>query len=312
MKKLPVFLLIVLLAVLPVACKKNHTPDSAANIPSYNSGTVDELVYHDNNLLSEKEQNFEKEDSPGLTEPEPAPPKSTAPNPVVENEPAKKSCSWYFSRNNNHEIPAVNEDIKTMLADYDAFYVLPNTDNKIYLTFDEGYEYGFTPQILDILKANNVPAAFFVTGHYLKTQPDLVKRMKDEGHLVCNHTFNHPDLSTVSRDKFEQEISSLESECQHLTGVELDKFMRPPMGNYSAASLNYAQEMGYRTVFWSMAFQDWDTSKQPGAEYSYQHVVNNIHPGAVILLHAVSQSNTEALDRIIKDLTEQGYVFAKF
>ncbi|MGS0763888.1 delta-lactam-biosynthetic de-N-acetylase [Syntrophomonas curvata] len=299
MKKLPVFLVIILLLALPAGCKEDSpsgsSPDFVSEVsqappPQTKSAEPAEPV--------KPAQQQAKDPAPAV--------------PAAANNPVQKSYSWYFRPNSEHQPPSVSEDIRIMLANNDAFYVLPNKDNKIYLTFDEGYENGYTAQILDILKANNVRAAFFITGHYLKSQPELVTRMKNEGHLVCNHTLNHPDLSTVSQEKLEQETSSLDNNFRDLTGQEMDKYLRPPMGNYSPASLGYAREMGYHTVFWSMAFKDWDVNNQPGAEYSYQHVINNIHPGAVILLHAVSQSNTEALDGIIKDLTAQGYVFALF
>lgn len=297
MKKLSIFLLIILLIVLPTGCKEDKPSNPAVNQDS----------------TSDNEKAINGAPSPAEPLATPAAGDEDVSHPATTvSEPGKESYSWYFRPNSNHEIPSVSPDVQAMLADYDAFYVLPNNENKIYLTFDEGYENGFTGQILDILKANNIRAAFFITGHYLKTQPELIKRMKNEGHLVCNHTANHPDLSTVSQDKFEQEITSLEDEYRQLTNLEMDKYLRPPMGNYSPVSLSYAKEMGYRVVFWSMAFKDWDITAQPGAEYSYQHIINNIHPGAVILLHAVSQSNTEALDRIIKDVSAAGYKFATF
>lgn len=253
--------------------------------------------------------------SPVAETPKPsAEPVAELDEPPVESNtaPAAKSYSWYFTRNNQHQIPAVNQDISNLLAANGAFYVLPNNSSKIYLTFDAGYELGYTARILDTLKANGVNAAFFITGQYLHTQPELVKRMKAEGNLVCNHTLNHPDCAKISRDTLEKEIKSLEEEYLQVTGQEIDRYLRPPMGNYSELSLKTTSELGYKTVFWSMAFADWDPAKQPGADYSYNHVIANIHPGAVILLHAVSQSDTEALDRIIKDLKSQGYVFATF
>jgi peptidoglycan-N-acetylmuramic acid deacetylase len=223
-----------------------------------------------------------------------------------------KSHSWYLTLNSTHQIPYVDPGIQSLLAENNAFYALPNNSSKIFLTFDCGYELGYTGQILDTLNANQVKAAFFITGQYLHSQPGLVKRMKAEGHLVCNHTMNHPDLSALTADKIQQELTKLEQEYTNITGYPLDKYLRPPMGNYSALSLQAANQAGYSTVFWSLAFRDWDPNNQPGAEYSYQYVINNIHPGAVILLHAVSQSDTAALDQIIKDLKNQGYVFATF
>jgi len=246
---------------------------------------------------------------------EPAPSQNPAPveppstSPTL---PTGQSSSWWFTRNQNHQLPAVNQDTKALLASNNAFYVLPNDQDKIYLTFDEGYELGYTPTILDILDRHHVKAGFFITGQYIKTQPELVKRMHTAGHLVGNHTWNHPDLPTLSQSNFNQEINSLEQKYLEVTGTPMMPYLRPPMGNYSPATLQWANALGYKTVFWSMAFADWDPNKQPGAEFSYQHVIANIHPGAVILLHAVSKSNTEALDRIIMELKRQGYVFSTF
>ncbi|MDD3365396.1 MAG: polysaccharide deacetylase family protein, partial [Syntrophomonas sp.] len=206
----------------------------------------------------------------------------------------------------------INQDIAALLAENNAFYLLPNNSKKIYLTFDCGYELGYTSKILDILSSKQVKAAFFITGQFIQTQPDLVKRMQSSRHLVCNHTLNHPDLPTLSQDKFTQEIKSLEQKYSDLTGGQMARYLRPPMGNYSPATLKWTNELGYATVFWSMAFQDWDPNKQPGAAFSHKHVLDNIHPGAVILLHAVSQSDTEALEQIITDLQAQGYVFSTF
>lgn len=190
--------------------------------------------------------------------------------------------------------------------------MLPNNSHKIYLTFDCGYELGYTSAILDTLKQHDVKAAFFITGQYIKTRPDLVLRMHQEGHLVCNHTWNHPDMSTLSQSQIEQELGQLEEAYRKLTGSSLDPYLRPPMGRYSEYSLAQTSRLGYSTVFWSLAFKDWDPNQQPGAEVSYREVMNNIHPGAVILLHAVSKSNTEALDKILTDLKAQGYVPALF
>ncbi|NLV20880.1 MAG: delta-lactam-biosynthetic de-N-acetylase [Syntrophomonadaceae bacterium] len=231
------------------------------------------------------------------------------------NAPASNTAgtlSWYFVRNNQHQYPDTNPGYKDMLAQNQAIYIIPNESKKIYLTFDCGYELGYTGQILDTLADNNVKAAFFITGQYIKTQPDLVKRMQAEGHLVCNHSFNHPDFSTISQSKLNQEITSLENSYRDLTGLEMDKYLRPPMGNFNSNSLKWTKELGYTSVFWSMAWKDWDPQQQPGADYVYQHVMDNIHPGAVILMHAVSQSDTDALNRIITELQSQGYVFSTF
>ena len=253
---------------------------------------------------------------PKISEPVQEEPKTTPPaasNPVEEPAPVQqKSFSWWFTRNKQHQVPSINNDTAQLLAQNNAFYALPNNNKKIYLTFDNGYELGYTSKILDILSRKQVKAAFFITGQFIQTQPDLVKRMQSSGHLVCNHTLNHPDLGSISQENFNQEIKSLEQKYTSLTGGQLAPYLRPPMGNYTASSLKWAKDLGYNTVFWSIAFQDWDPNKQPGASYSHDHVLANIHPGAVILLHAVSQSDTEALEQIITDLQAQGYIFSNF
>lgn len=225
---------------------------------------------------------------------------------------AGQVLSWYYIPAKNHQAPTIPKEASQMLDAYRGIWLMPANEKRIYLTFDEGYELGYTGQILDVLKANQVKAAFFITGQYVKTQPSLVRRMKAEGHLVCSHTQNHKDMSKLNREEIISEITLLEQEVQGRTGITLDKYLRPPMGCYSDLSLAAALEQGYRSVFWSMAYEDWDPAKQPGAEKSYQFVTSNIHPGAVILLHAVSQSNAEALERILKELKQQGYVFSTF
>ena len=256
------------------------------------------------------------------TSPPNSPPVQTAnaaTNPSVKtgdsgsktNIPAK-TLSWYFIRNKQHLAPAINNDIAEMLIQNQAIYLLPNDNKKIFLTFDCGYELGYTSTILDILQREQIKAAFFITGQYIKSKPELVKRMQAEGHLVCNHTWNHPDLSKIDQDKLNQEITRLDQTYQELTGTSMDKYIRPPMGNYSANSLIWTKELGYTTVFWSMAWVDWDPKQQPGAAFVVQHVLDNIHPGAIILMHAVSSSDTDALEKIITDLQAQGYVFSTF
>jgi peptidoglycan-N-acetylmuramic acid deacetylase len=244
-------------------------------------------------------------------------------NPLV-NEPIKPATttnssgsqtaaySWWFTRNSQHQVPTTNAQISQLLAANQAFYALPNNSKKIYLTFDCGYELSYTPQILDTLSRKHVSAAFFITGQYIKTHPELVRQMRSNGHLVCSHTMNHPDLTTISQTKFNQEMQTLEQKYTDVTGEQLAHYLRPPEGKYSATTLKWAQELGYTTVFWSMALVDWDPNKQPGAAFVTQHVLDNIHPGAVILFHVVSQSDTEALEGIITTLQAQGYVFSLF
>ncbi len=295
---LSILLLLVLIALLPGCRENTQTVPKTTPAPVNNTKT---------DPVTEPSTNSNNSGTTPATTPDVEEP---AKAPSVSGSLSTKKLSWYFIRNTNHEVTSAPANIKSMLAKHNAFYVLPNQGKRIYLTFDEGYELGYSGQILDTLKANQVPAAFFITGQYINSQPDLVKRMAAEGHQVCNHTWNHPDLTTVSEKTFRTEILSLEKAYRDLTGNKLAPFLRPPMGNYSEKTLAEAATLGYSTVFWSMAFKDWVVTEQPGAQYSHDHVLANIHPGAVILLHAVSQSNMEALDSIIKDLKAQGYVFS--
>lgn len=215
--------------------------------------------------------------------------------------------SWSFKRNTEHEPVSGYYDVDLSLF---GSYFIRNTDEKVmYLTFDEGYEEGYTPKILDILKDNNVKATFFITSHYLNTQPDLVKRMVAEGHIVANHSVNHPSFPTLSDEEIYNELTELANDFKEVTGTDMAPFFRPPSGKYSERSLYLTRKLGYRTIFWGMAFGDWDPDNQPGKEVSYEHVLSNYHNGAIILLHAVSESNTEALDAILKDIKALGYRF---
>ncbi|MFZ5899531.1 MAG: delta-lactam-biosynthetic de-N-acetylase [Bacillota bacterium] len=216
--------------------------------------------------------------------------------------------SWYFRRNSDHKPPATDPAFVRIIGNGKGLYLGNTAAKRIYLTFDEGYENGYTSHILDVLRDNKVPAAFFVTGPYVASQPELVKRMAAEGHVIGNHTQSHPSMPKVSNAVLRDEILSVHEQVKSLTGREMH-FLRPPMGEFNQRTIDLTAQLGYKTVFWSMAYKDWDVHNQPGREAAVKHVLGNIHPGAVILLHAVSQSNAEALDTIIKQLKAQGYVF---
>jgi peptidoglycan-N-acetylmuramic acid deacetylase len=196
------------------------------------------------------------------------------------------------------------------LRQYDAAYLGDPTDKVIYLTFDAGYENGSTAKILDTLKKHQVPAAFFLVGNYMEKNADLVRRMVDEGHIVGNHTMHHPDMSKLT-DKvaFQKELNDLEDLFRTVTGKELPKFYRPPQGLYSAENLKMAKEMGYKTVFWSLAYVDWNNDSQPTAEYAFSKLLPRTHNGAVVLLHSTSQTNAEILDELLTKWKELGYRF---
>ena len=197
------------------------------------------------------------------------------------------------------------------LEQYDACY-LGDTDQKvIYLTFDCGYENGYTESILDTLQKHKVPAAFFVVGNMIETAPDIIRRMANEGHIVGNHTMNHPDMSAISgQAAFEKELKELEALYRETTGEEMLPFYRPPQGKYSTGNLQQAKALGYRTVFWSLAYVDWYVDDQPTHEAAFEKLLGRIHPGAIVLLHSTSQTNAEILDELLTKWKEMGYSFA--
>ncbi|WP_027718598.1 delta-lactam-biosynthetic de-N-acetylase [Desulfovirgula thermocuniculi] len=231
----------------------------------------------------------------------------SSPSPPTTHSLSNTRYGWGIKRNSNHQQPEVPGNIRALLSRYDAYWVGSPAEKVLYLTFDEGYENGFTPKILDVLKANGVKAAFFVTGHYVKTQPELVKRMVAEGHIVGNHTMNHPSLPDLSNEEIKKELREVEDLFYGLTGQKM-RYLRPPKGEYSERTLAVTRDLGYYNIFWSLAMVDW-VPMPGGPQEAYQTVMDNLHNGAVILLHAVSRDNAEALDRIIRDAKAQGYTF---
>ena len=219
--------------------------------------------------------------------------------------------SWGLSFQQEGQ-PPVGNTTADRLRQYDAAFLGDTAQKRIYLTFDAGYENGCTAQILDVLKAREVPAAFFVVGNYLQTAPELVQRMADEGHLVGNHTEHHWDMSRIAdRETFRKELETVEEQYRELTGQEMEKFYRPPQGVYSEENLRMAKELGYKTVFWSLAYVDWYQDDQPTAEQAFSKLIPRIHPGAVVLLHSTSQTNAAILDELIGKWEALGYRFGR-
>ena len=197
------------------------------------------------------------------------------------------------------------------LKKYNAWYVGDKNKKTIYLTFDCGYENGNTEPILDALKKHNAKATFFVVGHFLESAPDIVKRMTEEGHAVGNHTYHHPDMSSISElASFQKEIDDVASLYQSITGKEMIKYYRPPQGKYSTENLKMAKELGYNTFFWSLAYVDWNVDNQPTKEEAFDKLLTRIHPGAIVLLHSTSKTNEEILDELLTKWEEMGYTFA--
>ena len=222
---------------------------------------------------------------------------------------AVATISWGLSFRQPGQ-PPVGQSDAAHLRKLDAAF-LGNTQEKVlYLTFDAGYENGCTEKILDILQKHQVKAAFFLVGNYLEKNPDLVRRMVAEGHIVGNHTMHHPDMSKLQdQETFEKELTDLEKLFQQVTGKQLPKFYRPPQGTYSEENLKQAQKLGYKTVFWSLAYVDWNNDAQPTAEYAFDKLLPRTHNGAVVLLHSTSRTNAEILDQLLTRWKDAGYHF---
>lgn len=218
--------------------------------------------------------------------------------------------NWYFVKRGDNTTPEQPKESINFLSEYDGYYVGDTNSKVLYLTFDEGYENGNTPKILDTLKEENVPAAFFVVKPYIKQEPDIVKRMVDEGHLVCNHSSHHPSMASIKdNEKFKLEFSEVEDEYKALIGEDMPKLFRPPMGKYSKSSLKKTKDLGYKTIFWSFAYKDWLVDNQPEEKAAIKKIVSGAHPGSIMLLHAVSSTNAKILKDVIQELKAQGYEF---
>ena len=217
---------------------------------------------------------------------------------------------WYCAHVKGHVQPSIGEDLR-FVEQYDCYYIdrRATEDKVMYLTFDAGYENGNVAKILDILKKEQVTGAFFILGHLIDAEPDLVKRMAAEGHEVCNHTVHHRDMSRASEEEFLKELTDLEDKYRNLTGLEMERYYRPPEGTFSMENLISAQKNGFKTVFWSFAYPDWDNKRQMSVEKAPQIILENFHNGEVMLLHPTSATNAAVLEEVIREAKSQGYRF---
>ncbi len=227
--------------------------------------------------------------------------------------PSAITCSsegnWGLSFQTDGEPPIANASMEE-LAKFNAYYAQNTTEKVLYLTFDAGFENGNTPIILDALKKHSAPATFFVVGTYIESNPDLIKRMEKEGHIVGNHTYHHPDMTKLSSlSAFEKELKDVENAYTNVTGKEMTKFYRPPQGKYNENNLQMAKELGYHTFFWSLAYVDWQENNQPTKEEAFDKLLTRVHPGAIVLLHSTSKTNGEILDELLTKWEEMGYQF---
>lgn len=217
------------------------------------------------------------------------------------------ASGWGFRKNNNHEVPEIGV-YQQIIQGTNSFYVGPN-EKSVYLTFDSGYDNGMLNSILDTLNEKNVKASFFITGDFVKRFPELTLRLANEGHLVCNHSYSHKKISTLTKDALEKDLTKLEIEYYNLTGLKMAKCFRPPEGNFDRKSLLNVKSLGFKTIFWSIAYKDWDTNHQSDMNYCVKTIMDNLHNGAIILMHSVSSSNQKALSTVIDQITNEGYTF---
>ena len=221
---------------------------------------------------------------------------------------SNQKIEWGIKRNDNHMQPDLGKKNKELIEKYNGL-AMGNSDEKyVYLTFDLGYEAGYTEKILDALKNNNVKAAFFITAHYVNTASDIVKRMIDEGHIVGNHTVNHKSMPSLSDEELKNELMKLHQTVYEKYNYEM-KYIRPPKGEYSERTLSLCEKLGYKTVMWSFAYVDWDEKKQPNENDAMNKILSNLHNGEIMLLHATSKTNADIMDKMIKKVQEEGYVF---
>ena len=222
---------------------------------------------------------------------------------------AVQTAAWGLSFPREGDCP-VGSATREELAAYDAAYVGDPAEPVLYLTFDAGYDNGNTQKILEVLRAHKIPAAFFVVGSFVRDHPDLVRAMAADGHIVGNHTFHHWDMSRISDEAvFARELQDLEAAFTEATGQDLPRYYRPPQGIYSTDNLRMAQTLGYRTVFWSLAYVDWLQDDQPTSEEAFSKLIPRIHNGAVVLLHSTSATNAAILDDLLTRWEEMGFRF---
>ncbi len=222
---------------------------------------------------------------------------------------AASVTNWGLSFQQEGQTPQGNASAEE-LKQYDAYFCGDSQQQVIYLTFDAGYENGYTEKILDVLARHQAPAAFFLVGNYIESSPELVRRMIDEGHTVGNHTYSHPDIEKVtSKEAFAEELVRLEQLFEETTGEKMSRFYRPPQGKYSQDNLELAKTLGYTTVLWSLAYVDWYVDDQPTAQEAFDKLIPRIHNGAVVLLHSTSQTNADILDELLTRWEEMGYSF---
>lgn len=336
MKKIMATLLTLLMVLSCVAgCSKHEDAPNTSGVTTIPSGTQSETQPTKGEDQSTEPDSTEPSATdpaptapaptePTPTEPAPTEPAPTEPTPTVpERNPGDiysraeleamgtKVNGWGLGPHTDDEKRPIDATkAQDKYGKYDAYYIAPS-DGKIYLTFDEGYENGYTSRILDVLKEKDVKAVFFITMPYAKSEPELVQRMIDEGHIVGNHSVKHKSMPTLSIDTMIDEVMGLHDYVKEHFGYEMNLF-RPPMGEFSEQSLAVLQNLGYKTVAWSFAYFDYDPAKQPDPDKAFDKVTGAAHSGGIFLLHAVSKTNTDILGDVIDEFRRQGFELGLF
>ena len=309
-------LLALALALMLAGCEGSSVQDTE-ELPQEDTGV-------EAGTLPSEVGTEEQETSPEETEPEKAPEETEAEEADQEEGPEQEaekkqppegweltlaSEDWGLSFGESGTQPVGNASAED-LAWYDAYFVGDDSEKVLYLTFDCGYENGNTEPILDALKKHDAKGTFFVVGHFLETAPEMAKRMVEEGHAVGNHTYHHLDMPTISdQETFRKEMDDVANLFQEITGEELSPYYRPPQGKCNVSNLKMAQELGYCTIFWSLAHVDWNQDNQPSHQEALDKLTSRVHPGAIVLLHNTSKTNGEILDELLTNWEEMGYTF---
>lgn len=226
--------------------------------------------------------------------------------------PDTRGYGWYFKKEENGKQPKISAEL-SFIEKYNGKWIdnsVSDDDKVIYLTFDAGYENGNVEKTLDVLKEKQVPGTFFILENLVKRNPDIVKRMNDEGHTIGNHTSKHPDMSKIcDKSIFKSQLTGLEEVCEEKLGITISKYFRPPEGRFSELCMSYLDSLGYKTIFWSFAYADWDNAKQPDPKKSVENIISHTHNGMVILLHPTSKTNSKILGELIDKWRDMGYRF---
>lgn len=289
-------LFVVLIYTLCIACLN---VSESVNIPAYTDGQVSKSFRTVSNGLA---------NNAGIT------PKPSVRTPKVINSSKlyglnSSKIGWGVMLEGKKQVPEVSEQTVAIFKKYNAHFVGDTSKKKVYFVFSASYEGGYTGKILDALRDNDVKAAFFLVGVYMKDNPQLVKRMINEGHTIGNHSMNHPSLPVISDERLKSELIGLDNYVYESFGYQMKYFM-PPSGEYSEKVLAAARQMDYTSIFWSVAYVDYEESNQKGTQYAYSKVISNLHNGAIIFLHTVSRDNANALDSIIKEIKREGYTIS--